>query len=394
MSSPVIRSVRHDVHDRPFIVIWEVTRACDLVCRHCRADAQRARHPFELTTAEGFRLLDDLASTPRPHPIVVLTGGDPFAREDLRELVAHGTERGLTMALSPSVTPRLTRSALNDLRAAGARAISLSLDGVDAATHDAFRGVTGVFDATLVAAADVRAAGLRLQVNTTVTRANAATLPGILRHVIDLEASLWSVFLLVPTGRGRTLDALPADDVEDVLHWLCEVSRLVAIKTTEAPHHRRVVLQREQGIDDPVRGPLHESLMELSEPMLREAPPRRAARPPLDVNAGRGFVFVDHLGAVQPSGFLPVTVGSIRDAPLTHIYRDSPVLRRLRDPGLLRGRCGDCEFRAVCGGSRSRAHAVHGDLLGDDPACAYVPTREDRAGAATSSGRVNATTSS
>ena len=198
-----VRFMHHDASERPFIVIWEVTRACQLVCTHCRADAIRARNPFELTTDEGCRMLDDLASFGTPRPLVVLTGGDPFERPDLPELVSHGTRIGLSMALSPSVTDRLTRSVLVELHEAGAKAISLSLDGATTETHDSFRGVEGVFDATLDAAHTVRDVGLRLQINTTVTSGNVHELPRMLLHVLDLDAALWSVFFLLPRSEGK-----------------------------------------------------------------------------------------------------------------------------------------------------------------------------------------------
>src|SRR5581483_9097303 len=236
-----------------------------------------------------------------------------------------------TVALSPSVTPRLTRAALAPLRAAGASAVSLSLDGGGSATHDGFRGVAGVFDRTVEAAALVRELGFRLQINTTVCANNVDELPTRLQHVERLGAGLWSVFFLVPTGRGQALSPLDADAVEGVLNWLVDVSARVPVKTTEAPHYRRVVLQRR---------------------------PEALARSPLDVNAGKGFVFVDHRGDVYPSGFLPLVVGSVRSAPLSAIYRTAPLLRALRDPDRLTGRCGRCRFRAVCGGSRSQAYAV------------------------------------
>ena len=203
-----VRSLRYDLAERPYLVIWEVTRACGLVCTHCRADAVRQRNPLELDTAEAHAMLDDIATFGPPRPVVVLTGGDPLERADLVGLVAHGTAAGLSMALSPSVTPLLTRAALIELRAAGAKAVSLSLDGGTAATHDGFRGVAGVFDATLAAARTVREVGFRLQLNTTVTAGNVRELPQILRFVLELEAALWSVFLLVPTGRGAGLPTL------------------------------------------------------------------------------------------------------------------------------------------------------------------------------------------
>ena len=372
-----VRLMHHDASERPFIVIWEVTRACQLVCTHCRADAIRSRNPFELTTDEGCRLLDDLASFGTPRPLVVLTGGDPFERPDLPELVAHGTKLGLSMALSPSVTDRLTREVLVELHDAGAKAISLSLDGASAQTHDSFRGVDGVFDDTMDAAHMVRDVGYRLQINTTVTRGNVHELPQILKTVLELGTTLWSVFFLVPTGRGKLLEPLTAAEEEEVLHWLHDVSELVAIKATEAPHYRRIAIQRAgvDALDDvfPV-GPLRAQLRHNTEDLLTgHEPRRRHPRAPIDVNSGRGFAFVDHVGMVYPSGFLPVAVGSVRDQPFPEIYRGSPLLQELRDPDAFGGRCGQCEFRTVCGGSRSHAYATTGDPLAEDPSCLYQP---------------------
>ena len=371
---PAVRHLHHDPADRPLITIWEVTRACARVCRHCRADAQTRAHPRQLTTAQGKALLDDIAGFGKPYPIVVLTGGDPFERPDLAELVRHGTSLGLHVALSPSVTPRLTPAVLAELRAAGAVALSLSLDGAVAGTHDSFRGVPGVFDDTLRAARWVKEAGFRLQVNTTVTQANVDELPDVLRTVIDLGASLWSVFFLVPTGRGSALKPLSAPEVEDVLHWLHDVSDLVAVKATEAPHYRRVAIQRARG-ERAELGALHEELTAATAGLrAQRSAQHRPPRPPIDVNSGRGFAFVDHLGDVYPSGFLPHHCGNVTERGFREIYRTDPLLRSLRDPDGFHGKCGACEFREVCGGSRSHAYAVSGDVLGSDPTCLYVPS--------------------
>ena len=319
-SPRAIRQLRHDPDQQPFLVIWEVTRSCDLVCTHCRADAISTRHPLELTLDEGRRLLGDIATFGPPRPLVVLTGGDPFARDDLEELVRHGRGLGLSMALAPSVTPRLDRDVLTRMEQAGAKAVSLSLDGPDAPRHDTFRGVDGVFDATMDAAQMVHDLGLRLQVNSTVTRTTVESLAGVLERVLDLDAFLWSVFFLVGTGRGSNLVPLSALETEDVLHWLVDVSSYLPVKTTEAPQFRRVVLQRRAaGDDDVVRrfglGPTYVRLRGALDDLVAErSPERRRPRPPLDVNAGRGFVFVDHLGVVQPSGFLPLRAGSVRSS--------------------------------------------------------------------------------
>jgi AdoMet-dependent heme synthase len=378
-TTKAIRTVRHDPADRPFLVIWEATRACQLVCHHCRADAQQRPHPMQLSTGEGRRLLDDVAAFGRPSPMVVISGGDPFERDDLDELIAHGRARRLSMALAPSVTAKATRARFAAAADAGIKAVSISLDGARPETHDGFRGIAGVYEATLPVCRDIVDLGLRLQINTTVTADNVDELPELLAQILDLGAFLWSVFLLVPTGRGESLRALGPHEVEDVLHWLVDVSTHLAVKSTEAPHFRRVVLQRREaaGADPGDTFALGGVYRRLRAGLDRLAATRdlpvRVPRPPLDINAGRAFVFVDHVGAVHPSGFLPVPGGSVRERSLVEIYRNSPLFRQLRDAERLTGRCGRCEYRTVCGGSRSRAFATSGDLLGEDPACAHQP---------------------
>lgn len=371
---PTVRRMRRDSAEAPFIVIWEVTRACQLACVHCRAEAIKHRDPLELSTAEGQLLLDQIAGFGRPLPLVVLTGGDPLERPDLTDLVAYGTGLGLSMAASPSVTPRLTEGALAELRDAGTKAVSISLDGASAASHDGFRKVEGVFEATVEAMASVRELGMRLQVNTTVTADNVTELPDILRMVLDAGAQLWSVFFLVPTGRGATLAPLTPGEEEQLLHWLYDISTIVAVKTTEAPQYRRVVLQRSDPSFTPPGGDLYRRLSAESEGIVADRTRRRARRPPIDVNSANGFVFVDHRGTVHPSGFLPEPAGNIRTQLLAEIYRGSPLFTSLRDPDRLGGKCGRCEYRDICGGSRSRAYAATGDPLAADPSCTYQPT--------------------
>ncbi|MEU7985047.1 TIGR04053 family radical SAM/SPASM domain-containing protein [Streptosporangium canum] len=374
-----LRRVRRDVAVSPFIVIWEATRACPLACLHCRAEAVPDRHPLELTTGEAYRLIDQVAAFGTPAPLFVITGGDPFERPDLFDLVRYGRSQGLAPAVSPSATPALTPGNLVRLREAGAAAISLSLDGASAPVHDAFRGYDGVFTHTLRAWRAAREAGLKVQINTTVTSHNLSSLPDIARLVRDEGALLWSVFFLVPTGRGRALSALSPTQVEDVLHFLYDLGTAIPVKTTEAHHFRRVAVQRlvlaERGVDHAgalALGPLYRTLRRQAEQggLIEE---QRTRRPPVDVNAGRGFVFVSHTGTVHPSGFLPVGAGSVRERPLTDIYRSAPLFTGLRDPDRLRGRCGACEFRTICGGSRSRAYACSGDVFGEEPWCAYQP---------------------
>lgn len=374
-----VRVPRHDIGERPLVVIWECTRACALACRHCRAEAQPQRDPFELSTDEAVRLARDVASFGMPAPLFVITGGDPFDRPDLFEIVERAAREGLRVAVSPSGTPSLTEANLATLYEAGATSISLSIDGSNAQVHDSFRGVAGVFDWTINGWDAARRLGLRVQVNTSVTRHNLDDLPAIVELVARHGATTWSAFLLVPTGRGSALGALEPHEVEDVLNFVYDAGAFVPARTTEAPHFRRVALQRHilavRGVE-PVAalglGPLYERLAgELAERMARAVP--RPRRPPMDVSAARGFVFVSHHGDVHPSGFLPINAGNVRERPLVETYRDAELFRQLRTPEMLRGNCGRCEFRAVCGGSRARAYGVTGDPFATEPWCAYEP---------------------
>lgn len=374
---PAVRHPAIDVSQRPFMVIWEVTRACDLACRHCRAEAAPWPHRAELTTVEARMLVDQIAGFGPPPPLFILTGGDPIKRPDLLHLIEYAARRRLPVALSPSATPLLTSQAIAGIRAAGAVAMSLSLDGDTPATHDAFRGVPGVFERTLEAWDAALRYGLKVQINTTVTGGNVMALPGIARMVRERGAMAWSVFFLVPVGRGERLPQITPLECEDVLNFLYDVGAGLPVKTTECHHFKRVVVQRtiveRRGLGPAsvlTFGPLYDALRTRLGPWPAGAGRRRT---PMDVNAGRGFVFVSHTGRVYPSGFMPLPAGNVRRRPLGEIYRDSPLLRALREPASWHGRCGRCEFREVCGGSRSRAYASTGDPAGDDPLCAYVP---------------------
>lgn len=363
-----------DLDRAPLVVIWEVTRACALACRHCRADAITRRDPRELTFEEGRRLMDEVREF--GSPIFVLTGGDPFLRTDLFELARYGTSIGLRVSASPSGTKLVTAEAMRRAAEAGIRRVQFSLDGATPETHDAFRGVKGSFRWTMDGLRLAREAGIELQLATTVSRHSIGELEAIARIAADVGASLWSVFFLIPVGRGQMADMVSPEEGERVLHWLYELTDRVpfAIKTTEAPFFRRVVRQRMGVAPDaelPAPGRLRAS------PAPGVPMPGRIAS--FGVNDGKGFVFIDHVGNVYPSGFLPLPAGNVRERPLGDIYRDSPLFRSLRDPDRLKGKCGVCEYRRVCGGSRARAWALTGDPLESDPYCVYVPAAAARA---------------
>lgn len=362
-----------DFSQRPFIVIWEVTQACDLICLHCRACAHPQRHPRELSTAEGCRLIDEIAGM--QVPVFVLTGGDPLKRSDIFDLVEYAVRRGVRTSLSPSVTPLLTFQTLAELKQRGLSRLAVSVDGSSAEIHDSFRGVAGSFDRALLAIEWARRIELPIQINTTVSRHNLADFDKLAQLVETLGIVLWSVFLLVPTGRARAT-ALPSpEECEDVFRKLWRLSWRVPfdIKTTEAPHYRRFLLQQ-PAAQRQRRSPIGARVL----PSLAADGIGRAPR---GLNDGKGFVFVSHLGQVFPSGFLPISAGNVRRESLGRLYRDSPLFKALRDARRLKGKCGECEFREVCGGSRARAFALTNDVFAEEPLCSYQPGKARYCGA-------------
>lgn len=380
----LIRQPRYDVRNRPFLVIWEVTRACDLACRHCRAAASPEHDPQALSFGEARALIDQVESFGTPRPLFILTGGDPFKRADIFDLVAYADGRGLPVAVSPSGTPLLNRANLQRLKDSGAKAISLSLDASNAAMHDDFRRVPGSFDLTINGWRQAQAVGLKLQINSTVTRSNLYDLPDLFALVRAMGAMTWSLFFLVPTGRALAEDDISPQDYEAVMNFLYDASKYISLKTTEGHHYKRVVLQRaaleERGL--PITPYMHvnstyerlcDGLREVTKDSSLPAPADHMRRTPMHVNSGDGFVFISLRGEVCPSGYLPVVAGNVREQSLVDIYRQSPLFQSLRPPSQLKGRCGACEYRSICGGSRSRAYAVSGDVLAEEPYCSYQP---------------------
>ncbi len=364
------RSAPLDFEKAPFLVIWETTQACGLACRHCRAEAVPHRHPLELTTEEARDLLDQVRSF---GPIIfVFSGGDCLKRPDLEELVEYGAGLGLRMAATPATTSLATPERIRALAEAGLTRLAVSLDGPDAVTHDAFRRVSGSFDHGLRILQTARDLGMSTQVNTVVARHNLGQL-GTMAHLLgEVGIVFWEVFFLVPVGRARPEDVASADEFEEVFHRLYDLSREVPfdLKATAAPQFQRVVIQRKVAERRAGRRAEVDSLTDGVGFSEQDGIGR--AR---NVNDGDGFVFVSHTGDIMPSGFLPVAAGNLRTHGLREVYRESPLFRQLRDRSLLAGKCGVCEFRPVCGGSRARAHAVTGDWLEAEPYCAHVPER-------------------
>lgn len=391
-------------YDRaPFLAIWETTQACDLACKHCRASAQPLAHPSQLTTAEATNLIDQIAAL--QVPLFVFTGGDPLKRPDIFQLIEHAAEKGVHAALTPSATPLLTRDAIFRMKESGLSRLAVSLDGSVPEIHDAIRGIPGTWERTLQAIEWANEAGLPIQVHTVVSRLNISDLDNLSVLLTQKKIVMWSFFFLVPVGRGKTADLLTGEEFEQVFAKMWELTKRVpfAIKTTEAMHYRRYLIQQRMKEGRPTTG-VHDDAGAAptlgfgeigghpgSHPGTNMGghpgthPGGWASRPGTGseaqavgwatkrVNDGRGFVFISHIGKVYPSGFLPIEGGDLHNDTLAHIYQESPIFVKLRDSDLLHGKCGVCEFRNICGGSRARAYAVTGDVLAEEPCCIYQP---------------------
>ena len=450
-----------DFNKAPFIVIWEVTRACDLRCVHCRAEAIVQRHPLELTFRESCKLIDQIREFGKP--LFVLTGGDPLKRPDIYDLIRYGDQKGLRVALTPSGTQLMQPAVIAKFKQSGLSRLAVSLDGSCKEIHDTFRKVDGSFEWTVESIREARRNDIPVQINTTVCKHNLKDVRAIAELLATLDICLWSVFFLVPTGRGLRSDIISARDHEDVFNQLYDLSKTMPydIKTTAAQHYRRLVVQRRrqeiaelvaQGktqdeaartvqmnsmpkaipgynyepggwkpegpdakgaparptnddaaalkakIDRMRAGGAPEFVIAKLEAQLFAAEGKGAdgsmpvefltrqdtarsdaamdiGRAAKGVNDGNGFVFIDHIGLVYPSGFLPMVVGDVRKQSLVDIYRDSPIMRQLRDYPTLKGKCGWCDFREICGGSRSRSFGVTGDFLASEPYCSYFPQK-------------------
>jgi radical SAM protein with 4Fe4S-binding SPASM domain len=290
------------------------------------------------------------------NPLMVFTGGDPLKRPDLFDLMAYSAKLGLRTNVSPSATPLLTIDAIDKFQSIGVSRMAISVDGPDAASHDAFRGVVGAFDHAMLALRHAQRIGLETQIQTTMTRRNLQQLPQIADLVAEVGGKMWSVFFLVVTGRALHEDDLTAEEYEKVFEILYGISKTAAfdIKTTEGMHYRRYVSQHERGNGG-------------------ESHARKSLWRSAGVSDGKGFVFVSHTGDIYPSGFLPISAGNVRRDSLADIYRRSPLFLSLRDTDQRQGKCGACEFRNLCGGSRARAFALTGNYLAEDPRCVYQP---------------------
>lgn len=361
-AAPHARGARN-YRENPLLVYWEVTQACALACRHCRAEAMPWRHPLELTHEEGKQLVRQIAAFGDPRPHLILTGGDPLSRPDLFDLIDYAREVGVEVSITPSATLELTPAAIARLQAHGIQSLGLSLDGSSAGRHDAIRGVEGCYELTIRAADAAAELGIPVQINTLVAEETADDLPAIYELVKRLGVMRWSLFFLIGVGRGRILQGVSPERGEALMHWVYDLAQVAPfqIKTTEAPSYRRVALERMR-----------------AEELAPDAIRRSSVYRGFGIRDGHGILFVSHTGDVYPSGFLPLSAGNVRVNDLVAIYRESPLFSRLHDPNQFKGKCGRCEYRIICGGSRARAFGATGDPLESDPLCPYQPPPRGR----------------
>jgi heme b synthase len=351
--------MQNQVQDTPELrlLAWEVTRACNLACKHCRAEANPHPSPDELSTQEAKEFISSIPQVGRP--ILIFTGGEPLLRADIFELVAYAKQKGLKCVMAPNGT-LLEQANIQGMLQSGIERVSISLDGPDAESHNAFRGVQGAFQACMGGVENLKAMGLPFQVNTTVTQENMSSLPRIFELARDLGAVAWHIFLLVPTGRARELQqqVITAKEYEEVLNWFYDFRRKtdMHLKATCAPHYHRILRQRarQEGVEVSFQ---NFGLDAVSRGCL----------------GGTGFCFVSHSGQVQPCGYLELDCGQLRQNDFARIWKESPQFQQLRDPGQYRGKCGACEYLKVCGGCRARAQSMLGHFLEEEPLCSYVP---------------------
>jgi len=339
------------------LIAWEVTRSCNLACKHCRAEAHPEPYPGELGNAEAKALIDTFPEV--GSPIIIFTGGDPMMRPDVYELVAYATAKGLRCVFSPNGTLIDANNAVR-LKESGVQRCSISIDGADAPSHDAFRGVPGAFAAAMRGIDFLKQAGLEFQINTTVTRNNLAGFKNIFELCDRIGAKAWHIFLLVPMGRAAGLadQIITAEEYEDVLHWFYDFRKRTSmhLKATCAPHYYRIMRQRAR----------EEGISVTPENFGMDAMTRGCL-------GGTGFCFISHMGQVQACGYLDLDCGNVRVTPFPEIWRSSQRFKAFRTQSDYKGKCGICEYHKVCGGCRARAYSMDGDPMGPEPLCTYQP---------------------
>ncbi len=344
----------------PHLIFWEVTKACPLACKHCRANAISNPLPGELSTAEGKKLLKEISTFGKV--VVVFTGGDPLSRNDIFELMDYAKQLGLITSIAPAPSYRLNEETIRKIKETGVTYMSISLDGAKPETHDWLRGFSSYKYAINGIKEGIKQ-GLQVQVNTVIWKGSYPELPQIAKLLHDLKVRVWELFFLIPVGRGTIDLDIPRENYKKVINFLMEVSKYgIVVRTVEGPFFRRAKLEYPKGFEE------NELIKELRE--LLGTSKEEVDKSIMPTRDGSGVIFISYDGEIYPSGFLPLSLGNVRKDSIVKIYRESQLLKLIKE-GKLKGKCGVCNYVNVCGGSRARAYAVYGDPLAEDPACPY-----------------------
>ncbi len=362
----------HDM-PKPTLVFFETTVACDYRCRHCRASTQADPSPDELNNEELKHAIKGITKFGHPYPLVIFTGGNFLLREDMREIISFTHDLGIPFSLSPSGSSLLTPDFLSFSVEKGVNSYSISIDGSDGKVHDWIRRNPGSFSLTVSVIKDMMAMGIPVQINTTVMKKNVKELPYIAKLLKDLGIKVWEVFFLIKTGRGLYEKDIDAQSLEDVNIWLSDLEDYgITVRTVESPMIRRIRKQKADNIELST-GALYDKLHALTLDLFGQPP----ARPQLTANGHSkrefGMIFVSQNGEVYPDGFLPFSCGNVKSESLPEIYWNQELFGQLRSKEHLKGKCGHCDFKNICGGSRSRAFATYHDPFAEDPGCIYIP---------------------
>jgi heme b synthase len=356
-------SSKDPIEPKLHLVAWEITRRCNLFCAHCRASSEDEQYEDEFSIQECYQLIDDIAKVGKP--ILILTGGEPLARADVLEIARYGIGKRLRVVMGTNGT-LITKEMAAELKKVPVSRLAVSLDFPTPELQDEFRGKPGAYQEALDGIANAREAGIEIQINSTITKLNVAYLPDLLELSLKVGAMAFHPFMLVPTGRGKSLvsQELSPQQYEETLNWIydkqLELGDSIFFKPTDAPHYMRVLKQRQS---EAYRSE-NDGSPSFPNPM------QTITRGCL---AGTGFCFISHQGRVQGCGYLDVEAGNVRHQPFSEIWANAPLFQQLRDLSNIKGKCGACEYKRICGGCRARAYESTGDYLEAEPYCIYEP---------------------
>lgn len=347
-------------NENPSIIIWETTKSSHSF--HTKQEDD------QLSFQESVNLIDQIYELNKPQ--LIFSGEDCIERPDLFELAQYGLKKGLQIKISPEVTRKLSKQRLQEAEKTGLTSWEFNLDGPTPEIHDYFRRAPGSFELTIKGIHNLNRLGMRHQINTAVTRYNYEMLEEIAKLVAELKATTWSVFTFVPTNRNQIEDCITAAEHEKLFKWLYQLEKAAPynIKTNAAQHYYRVAFQQQVA-----ENLIDKNSLTLWQKTEENSQSERNNLMFSNVNDGNGYAFISSVGDVFPSPLLPIKAGNIKQTSLKEIYRSSEIFQQLRNPDLFKGKCGKCEYRYLCGGSRSRAYAVTGDYLASEPFCVYVP---------------------